>query len=79
MVKGLNEVDDISGWGEWIMTLLYQNQIVNVQIVPKENTIGIWVSIAKEPFMESEKLNQIMKLWLLFYIQWIKIPSDLAK
>ena len=33
-----------------------------LQIVPQEITIGIWVSIAKEPFMESEKSNQIMKL-----------------
>ena len=46
---------------------------------PKKITIGIWViSIAKEPFMESEKSNQIMKLWLFFYNS-VKTPSDLAK
>ena len=31
-----------------------------VPIVPKKITIGIWVLIAKEPFMESEKSNRIM-------------------
>ena len=41
----------------------------------KKNTIGIWVSIAKEPFMESEKSNWIMKLWLFFYNS-VKTPSD---
>ena len=44
----------------------------------KKNTIGIWVSIVKEPFMESEKSNQIIKLWLFFYNS-VKTPSDLAK
>ena len=34
----------------------------SIQIVQKKMTIGIWVSIAKEPFMESEKSKQIMKL-----------------
>ena len=47
-------------------------------IVPQKITIGIWVSIAKEPFMESEKTNQIIKLWLFFY-NLVKTPSDLAK
>ena len=43
-------------------------QICIVPIVPpkkkkkKKITIGIWVSITKEPFMESEKSNRIMKL-----------------
>ena len=45
---------------------------------PKKNTIGIWVSIAKEPFMESKKSNQIMKPWLFFYNS-LKTPSNLAK
>ena len=45
---------------------------------PKKITIGIWVSIAKEPFMESEKPTRIMKLWLFFYNS-VKTPSDLAK
>ena len=45
---------------------------------PKKITIGIWVSIAKEPFMESEKSNRIMKLWLFSYNS-VKTPSDLAK
>ena len=27
---------------------------LTIPIVPKKITIGIWVSIAKEPFMESE-------------------------
>ena len=49
-----------------------------VQIVPPKNTIGIWVSIAKEPFIKSAKSNQIMKLWLFFYNS-VKTPSDLAK
>ena len=54
---------------------LISPQFVNIPIVPspppqkKKNTIGIWVSIAKEPFMESE--NQTG-----FYS---KTPSDLAK
>ena len=50
----------------------------NYRLSPKKITIGIWVSIAKEPFMESEKSNQIMKLWLFFYNS-VKTPSDLAK
>ena len=50
----------------------------DIQIVPKKITIGIWVSIAKEPFMASEKSNQIMNLWLSFYNS-VKTPSDLAK
>ena len=33
-----------------------------IPIVPKKITIGIWVSIAKEPFMESAKSNWFMKL-----------------
>ena len=45
---------------------------------PQKITIGIWVSIVKDPFMESEKSNQIMKLWLYFYNS-VKTPSDLAK
>ena len=45
---------------------------------PQKNTIGIWVLIAKEHFMESEKSNQIMKLWLFVYNS-VKTPSDLAK
>ena len=45
---------------------------------PKKITIGILVSIAKEPFMESEKSNGIMKLWLFSYNS-VKTPSDLAK
>ena len=49
-----------------------------IQIVPKKITLGIWVSIAKEPFMKSEKANQIMKLGLFFYNS-VKTPSDLAK
>ena len=52
--------------------------ILHVPIVQKKNTIGIWVSIVKEPFMESEKSNRIMKLWLYFYNS-VKTPSDLAK
>ena len=43
-----------------------------------KNTIGIWVSIVKEPFMESEKSNQIMKI-LLFFYNSVKTPSDMAK
>ena len=46
--------------------------------VPNKITIGIWVSIAKEPFMESEKSNRIMNLWIFFY-NLVKTPSDLAK
>ena len=49
-----------------------------IPIVPKKITIGIWVSIAIEPFMESEKSNRIMKLWLFPYTS-VKTPSDLAK
>ena len=49
-----------------------------IQIVPQKFTIGIWVSIAKEPHLESEKSNQIMKLWLFFYNS-VKTPFDLAK
>ena len=48
-----------------------------VPIVPPKNTTGIWASIAKEPFMESEKSNRIMKLWLFSYNS-VKTPSDLA-
>ena len=29
---------------------------------PQKITIGIWVSIAKDPFMESDKSNRIIKL-----------------
>ena len=43
---------------------------LSLQIVPKKITIGIWVSIAKIPFMKSEKSNQIIKLWLFSTIQW---------
>ena len=39
----------------------------SIPIVPKKITIGIWVSITKEPFMESKKSKRIMKL-LLFLI-----------
>ena len=35
---------------------------MHVPIVPHKITLGIWVLIAKEPFMESEKSNRIMKL-----------------
>ena len=48
------------------------------RLSPQKITIGIWVSIAKEPFMESEKSNRIMKL-LLFFYNSVKTPSDLAK
>ena len=34
----------------------------NIPIVPKKITIGTLVSIAKEPFMESDNSNRIMKL-----------------
>ena len=51
---------------------------VLVQIVLQKLTIGIWASIAKEPLMESEKSNQIMKL-LMFFYNSVKTPSDLAK
>ena len=44
----------------------------------KKNTIGIWVSIAKESFMKSEKSNRIIKLWLFFFNS-VKTPYDLAK
>ena len=68
-------------WRKWagkpIIFICY-NLYIHIQIVPKKITIGIWVSIAKEPFMESEKSNQIMKLWLFFYNS-VKTPSDLAK
>ena len=49
-----------------------------VPIVPPKITIGIGVTIAKEPFMESEISNRIMKIWLFFYNS-VKTPSDLAK
>ena len=52
--------------------------IRTVPIVPKKITIGILVSIAKEPFMESEKSNWIMTL-LLFFYNSVKTPSELAK
>ena len=42
---------------------------IHVQIVPPKNTIGIWVSIAKEPFMESEKIKpdyETMTIFLQF-------------
>ena len=53
--------------------------MIYLQIIPQKITIGIWVSIAKEPFMESEKSNQIRKLWLFFFYNSVKTPSDLAK
>ena len=53
-------------------------KLVDLPIVPKKITINIWVSIAKEPFMKSEKSNRIMKL-LLFFYNSVKTPSDLAK
>ena len=40
-----------------IYIYIYNNNNNNIK-----NTIGIWVSIAKELFMKSEKSNQIMKL-----------------
>ena len=45
---------------------------------PKNFTIGIWVSIAKEPFMESEKSNQIYETMTIFSYNSVKTPSDLA-
>ena len=51
----------------WFCDLAPSTLYIHVHIVPQKMTIGIWVSIAKEPFMESEKSNQIMKLWLFFY------------
>ena len=46
-----------------------------IPIVPKKYNRH-WVSIAKEPFMKSEKSNRIMKLWLFPYNS-VKTPSDL--
>ena len=62
----------------YIIVSHYLGEVHYTDCPPQKITIGIWVSIAKEPFMESEKSNRIIKL-LLFIYNSVKTPSDLAK
>ena len=41
-----------------------------IQIVPKKITIGIWVSIVKEPFMESKNQTRLWNYDYFSTIQW---------
>ena len=54
-------------WDFFLLLCEKWSRFFYILIVPPKNTIGIWVSIAKEPFMESEKSNRIMKLTIF---QW---------